>query len=156
MQCEQKELVFNLEISEDIKNLEIYSDEHRLKQIILNLVSNSLKFTFDGEISISCKLIESEDDMYVEFKVKDTGIGISSEQQAMLFTMFSMVSDSKLLNPNGSGIGLTVSKKYVEAMGGEIHLESIEDEGTIVTFTILVEPESMFFSKAIRPASLLQ
>ncbi|CAI2383998.1 unnamed protein product [Moneuplotes crassus] len=155
MQCQRKALALDLHISEAARQREIYSDEMRLKQIILNLVSNSLKFTFDGAITISCRLLEHDGVCVAEFSVRDTGVGISREQQKKLFKLFSMITETNSLNPNGSGIGLTVSKKYVEAMGGQISLESDEGQGTLVTFTIradedVKQPEDMV--KAIKPA----
>ncbi|CAI2383955.1 unnamed protein product [Moneuplotes crassus] len=155
MQCQRKALALDLHISEAARQREIYSDEMRLKQVILNLVSNSLKFTFGGAITISCRLLEYDGVCVAEFSVRDTGVGISREQQKKLFKLFSMITETNSLNPNGTGIGLTVSKKYVEAMGGQISLESAEGQGTLVTFTIradedVKQPADMV--KAIKPA----
>ncbi|CAI2384471.1 unnamed protein product [Moneuplotes crassus] len=150
MQCIQKGLEFNLEISDDISRLQINSDENRIKQILLNLISNSMKFTFDGHITIKCRIIERENKGLVEFTVEDTGIGITKEQRQQLFQLFSMVSDSSSINPNGTGIGLTVSKKYVEAIGGQINLESEPKKGTSVTFTIPIDKRFRNMLKKIR------
>ncbi|CAI2360382.1 unnamed protein product [Moneuplotes crassus] len=150
MQCEQKGLQFVLDVSPDIKNMLIHSDKARLKQIILNLVSNSYKFTFRGYIKIECKIIENGGQLFVQFNVRDTGMGISEEQQEKLFKLFSMISDTKGLNPNGTGIGLTVSKRYVEAIGGEIHLHSALRKGTDVIFTIPIDDECEFMPNNIQ------
>ncbi|CAI2365961.1 unnamed protein product [Moneuplotes crassus] len=150
MQCEHKGLKFLLDAPPDIKNMLIHSDKARLKQIILNLVSNSYKFTFRGYIKIECKIVEKLEKLFVQFKVRDTGMGISEEQQEKLFKLFSMVSDTKGLNPNGTGIGLTVSKRYVEAIGGEIHLHSALRKGTDVIFTIPIDDESEFIPNNIQ------
>ena len=106
---------------------------------MLNIISNSYKFTFKGFISINVKLIEQGDKEFIEFCIQDSGIGIKREDQKSLFKLFSMVSDDRNINPNGSGIGLTVSKRYVEKLGGEIHLKSQYGVGTNVRFTIEIQ-----------------
>lgn len=105
------------------------SDRDRIRQVLLNLVSNSLKFTFQGNITISARLVRCLDgSKEVEFKVKDTGIGIREKDQGKLFKLFGMLEDSQSMNPNGCGIGLTVSKKYVEKLGGQIRIKSIHQD----------------------------
>ncbi|CAI2386569.1 unnamed protein product [Moneuplotes crassus] len=141
MQCLRKNLDFRLEMTEEVSRLELNSDEGRIKQVILNLMSNSMKFTFRGYIKIECKIARDWQNTFVEFAVEDSGIGITEEQQQQLFKLFSMVSDPNSINPNGTGIGLTISKKYVEAIGGNIHLESEAKKGTLVVFTIPIEEE---------------
>lgn len=136
-QCRQKAIELNVDFDEELAGLEIYSDEGRIKQILLNLVSNSFKFTFQGSISINVKIVEMEDKEFVQFCVADTGIGIKREDQGKLFKLFGMVPQKqKNINPNGCGIGLTVSKKYVEKLGGHIELKSKYGKGTRVLFTI--------------------
>ncbi|CAI2382678.1 unnamed protein product [Moneuplotes crassus] len=142
MQCEHKKLGFTLDMCNEIRDGQIYADKSRIKQVVLNLISNSLKFTFEGSITIGCKIVEHGDKMFAEFQVRDTGIGISAKEQDKLFKLFGMLTDTKKINPNGSGIGLTVSKKYVEAMGGEIHLKSACKIGTDVTFSIPIDENS--------------
>ena len=97
---------------ESLNEYMIKSDKSRLKQILMNLLSNSYKFTFSGSISISVQpdLVENEE--VIKFWVTDTGIGIKEENQPKLFKLFGMVKNNnqKDINPNGWGIGLTVSK----------------------------------------------
>ena len=90
----------------------IKSDKLRLKQILMNLMSNSYKFTFKGSISISTKPDFIDNEEVITFIVSDTGIGIKEENHSKLFKLFGMVknNEQKDINPNGSGIGLTVSK----------------------------------------------
>ena len=121
----------------------ISSDKSRLKQVLLNLLSNSFKFTFEGKIQISTQWVSLNGKDMIEFKVQDTGIGIKEHDQNKLFKLFGMVkhgSDKGLvkknINPNGTGIGLTVSKRYIEYLEGKIKLESTYGVGTIVTFYI--------------------
>lgn len=79
----------------------ISSDKGRLKQILLNLIANALKFTFKGEIAIGAQLIVIKGIKYIEFCVKDTGIGIQKESQQNLFRLFGMVNDKNTINQNG-------------------------------------------------------
>ncbi|CAI2385492.1 unnamed protein product [Moneuplotes crassus] len=149
MQCEQKELRFDLSISEDIRNLTIYSDKSRIKQVLMNLMSNTMKFTFNGFVVLGCRIIHQGSKDLAQFWVRDTGIGISKKQQEKLFKLFGMISEVKSFNPNGTGIGLTVSKKYVEAIGGNIYLKSEYKKGTEVTFTIPIDEERKVLGQEI-------
>ncbi|MBF0395288.1 MAG: response regulator [Desulfobacterales bacterium] len=115
----------------------INTDPTRLKQIILNLANNAVKFTYQGMVSINVS-IENETDTQVtlSFTVKDTGIGIPKEKIEQLFQPFSQVSKVKA---GGTGLGLTISKKLVELMGGTISLESEENKGSNFRFVIPFE-----------------
>ena len=135
-QCEQKNLELRLVNNRNTQSVIANSDKGRIKQVLLNLLSNSLKFTFHGSITFGAELMKTNNTMYAQFFVKDTGIGIRKDQQSKLFKLFGMISNSKALNPNGTGIGLTVSKKYIEALKGTINLISSPDEGTIVVFKV--------------------
>ena len=135
-QCEQKGLKLDIDVSQELCPIEIYSDKGRIKQILLNLISNSLKFTFKGGICIKASILRLKEKSFVRFWVKDTGIGIKEKDQGKLFKLFGMIEDNNQLNPNGWGIGLTVSKKYVEKLGGEIKLKSRFGKGTIIIFTV--------------------
>ena len=106
----------------------------------MNLLTNSCKFTFQGSITVSINVFSNDDSDYVKFCVSDTGIGIKKEDQSKLFRLFGMIKSSNegQINPNGCGIGLTVSKKYIEYMGGTIQLESELGEGTSVAVLIPV------------------
>ena len=151
-----KHLELKLDIDPCLQNQDIISDQSRIKQALLNLLSNAFKFTFDGWIKISIhseiglprganvSLSNSREKKYIKISVEDTGIGIGLKDQKCLFKLFGKVSKSKLKNPSGCGIGLTVSKRFIEALNGEIHLESTEGEGTKVTFTIplVIAPKS--------------
>lgn len=116
--------------------MKAFSDKGRIKQVLLNLLSNAFKFTFKGEIVLGCKIYCCEEGEYIAFTVKDTGIGIKKEDQKGLFRLFGMISNKNNLNPNGCGIGLTVSKKYISHLGGEIDFKSKEGVGTKVRFVI--------------------
>jgi two-component system sensor histidine kinase/response regulator len=130
IQCKQKNLKLLLDIDERLVNMETCSDRGRIKQILLNLMSNSFKFTFSGSISLGVKLVSTAEGRELTFIVNDTGIGIKKEDQKKLFKLFGMVKNTNNLNPNGCGIGLTVSQKYLEKLGGAIYLESSYGRGT--------------------------
>jgi signal transduction histidine kinase len=135
-QCVAKRLQLEINVSERLKNKKAYSDRWRLKQTLINLVANSVKFTFSGSITIQAKYVIQENEQMIEFTIADTGVGISQQDQSKLFTLFGMLDKTKSINPNGWGIGLTVSKKYIERLGGSIRVQSEVDVGTKMIFTI--------------------
>ena len=135
-QCQQKKLKLDLEFDFRLRAIRVRSDRNRLKQVLLNLMSNAFKFTFEGRISLGVALTKTQNAEMLEFEVTDSGIGITEKQQRKLFQLFSSISNEHGLSPHGCGIGLTISKKYVEKLGGTINLKSVYGEGTAVTFTI--------------------
>jgi signal transduction histidine kinase len=137
-QCEQKNLKLEFICDKNLRKNQINSDRGRIKQVFLNLLSNAVKFTFEGKIVVGARFLKtlSKSNRYIEFYVEDTGIGIKEDDQLKLFKLFGMISKSNTLNPNGCGIGLTVSKKYIEHMGGEMELTSKYGVGTKLKFTV--------------------
>src|SRR5207249_1345929 len=130
----------------------IYGDVTRLRQVLVNLLSNAVKFTGEGEVVISVEarrtdavamLPEQGSDRLVfydlHFAVRDTGIGISEEGQARLFRSFSQVDASTTRRYGGTGLGLTISKRLTEQMGGTMWVESQPGEGSTFHFTLLAE-----------------
>jgi PAS domain S-box-containing protein len=118
-------------------------DPGRLRQILVNLGSNAMKFTEKGEIVIRVSL-ESEDtrNVTLRFSVSDTGIGIPANQQDILFTPFTQVNSSSGRKYGGTGLGLVISKQLAELMGGRIGVESEEGEGATFWFTAKFEKQS--------------
>jgi two-component system, sensor histidine kinase and response regulator len=115
----------------------VRGDGQRIKQILLNLLSNAIKFTESGQIAVHAELESSSDDaVVVTFSVSDTGIGISDEGLKILFTPFTQVDGSTTRRHGGTGLGLTISKRLVELMGGSISVKSDEGKGSTFTFTI--------------------
>jgi signal transduction histidine kinase/CheY-like chemotaxis protein/tetratricopeptide (TPR) repeat protein len=135
-----KKNVKNVEILQDIHLPQclIFGDPVRLHQVLGNLVSNSLKFTEHGSITIGARTDwETNDEVKLTFWVKDTGIGIPSQQLVKLFKPFSQADASTARKYGGSGLGLSICKSLVESMmGGRIELESAESQGTTAWFTV--------------------
>lgn len=130
----------NVRIIQDIKlpQLLIFGDPIRLHQVLGNLISNSLKFTEDGSITIGARVDEeTKDQATLTFWVRDTGIGISKGQLAKLFQPFSQADASTARKYGGSGLGLSICKNLIESMmKGKIRLESEENQGTTAWFTV--------------------
>ena len=120
----------------DNKDLVILADPVRLREVLSNMLDNALKFIDSGLIEFGYSINDRQDNMLVEFFVKDTGIGISRDKLHVVFERFGQVSDSLSRNIEGTGLGLAISKHLVELMGGEIHVESEAGKGTKFTFSI--------------------
>jgi signal transduction histidine kinase len=115
---------------------EAFLDGMRLKQCLFNLVSNAAKFTKDGAIVVSARLVDHDATTFIRIAVKDTGIGMSRETIAKLFTPFTQADEGTAAKFGGSGLGLVITKALIEAMGGRVQVESTLGDGSI--FTILV------------------
>jgi two-component system, sensor histidine kinase len=115
------------------------SDSVRMRQILLNLVGNAIKFTDVGYVKVTCREVSRTGQQAVlEFSVKDTGIGIAHEHQKNLFKRFTQVDNSSTRRAQGSGLGLAIVKELVELMGGQVRLHSEPNHGTEVTFSLAV------------------
>jgi CheY-like chemotaxis protein len=112
----------------------------RIQQIVINLMSNAIKFTRHGKISVTARVLEKlqNNQVKIQFDVSDTGIGIPPEKLTRLFKVFSQVDSSITRKYGGSGLGLAISKKLCEIMGGEIWVNSVEGKGSTFSFTIIV------------------
>jgi PAS domain S-box-containing protein len=116
--------------------LHLIGDPLRLGQILINLVSNAVKFTTQGEIIVSTRFVEERDEHAVlEFSVQDSGIGMTAEQAAKLFRPFTQADSTTTRKFGGTGLGLSISKRLVELMGGQIGVESEPGKGCTFTFT---------------------
>lgn len=115
----------------------VIGDSARLGQVITNLLSNAIKFTERGEVEIALSLMEQDGDkVQLQFCIRDTGIGISQEQQARLFQSFTQADSSMARKYGGTGLGLTISQRLIQMMGGEIRLRSALGEGSTFFFQL--------------------
>ena len=137
-----KNLDFKIFIQENVP-LSLKGDSLRLKQILINLINNAIKFTESGNISLHISLIEKYvNSIKLNFSVKDTGIGISEEEKKRLFLPFSQIDSSPTKKFRGTGLGLSISKRLVELMGGEISLKSEVNKGSEFYFSIILTTET--------------
>jgi PAS domain S-box-containing protein len=117
-------------------------DPGRLRQVLINLIGNALKFTSKGEVAISIVLEEeTKSHAMVRFVVRDTGIGIPADRMDLLFESFSQLDASTTRKYGGTGLGLAISKKIVKLMGGQIGVESKEGNGSTFRFMVLLEKQ---------------
>ncbi len=118
------------------KDFEVFTDKQKLKQVLLNLLKNALKFTHYGTINLDVTKEINEGKPFVKFVVKDTGIGIPSDKLNLIFDIFRQADDSHTRKYGGAGIGLSVTQKLTSLLDGTIHVESEVNKGTI--FTVLI------------------
>ena len=137
-----------MKIENHCEKMTIYSDPIRAKQIIYNLLSNACKFTKNGLIQLVVKKTSEDTGEYIVFKVIDNGIGMTEDEQSHIFHAFSQAEKLTTKKFGGTGLGLTISKKLCEMMGGHISVSSTKDKGT--TFTVLLP---IVYDQAKQPAS---
>ena len=138
--AQQKGLEFPLIIGRELPSF-VRADAGRFRQVLLNLISNAIKFTAQGEVVVTgsvCPEGETEESLLLRFDVQDTGTGIPADKLAGLFEPFTQADASITREFGGTGLGLAISKKLVEAMGGEIWVSSQPGVGSIFSFTVRV------------------
>ncbi len=136
LRAQQKELEFICHIDPEVPSL-LIGDPGRLRQMVINLTSNAIKFTDKGEVSIHVSLEkESGSEIFLRFRIKDTGIGIPKHLQASLFSPFTQADSSTTRKFGGTGLGLSISKQLAEMMGGSIGVESENTKGATFWFTV--------------------
>lgn len=126
----------DLEIPKILDNIVVHTDASKLKQILINLLKNALKFTSKGYIKYGFETIANKKDQGIKFFVEDSGIGIAKEKYEVIFDVFRQVDDSHTRKYGGTGIGLSLSKKLVDVLDGKIWVESEVDKGSVFYFTI--------------------
>lgn len=135
----------------------VTSDRGRLKQILLNLVGNAIKFTDKGSVTLSAEnLREVGDEAVLLFTVRDTGIGISEEDQHTIFDSFSQVDGSYTRRFGGTGLGLAISRQLVELLGGEIRVRSTKGQGSAFSFSIRLRRAAQQAARKEIPAPLAE
>jgi signal transduction histidine kinase/CheY-like chemotaxis protein/ligand-binding sensor domain-containing protein len=133
------ELVYS--VTRDVPEF-LYGDDSRLRQILMNLLGNAMKFTATGEVCLEAGLLRPPTGKILELecKIRDTGVGIPADKLPRLFTAFSQADSSTTRKYGGTGLGLAISKKLIGLMDGAITVESMEGVGTTFSFHICVEP----------------
>ena len=138
----RKGLTLNLFIAPGVPEMAI-GDSGRLRQILMNLIGNAIKFTEQGEVDLRVSRFESAGGtVHLEFRVRDTGIGVAEEKIAGLFRPFVQADSSISRRYGGTGLGLAITQQLVQMMGGAINLTSKTGEGTTITFTAFLAPSA--------------
>jgi signal transduction histidine kinase len=153
-QAQQKNLSLNIEMPDIRDEVILYGNYQRLLQVLLNLTGNAIKFTHEGGVTISAEILkkkvtfkDQEFPGMVKVRVADTGIGVSLDKQDKLFQAFSQVDGERTRAYGGTGLGLTISQKLVEQMGGVVNFYSMgEGLGSTVTFTVPLYQEPVMIS----------
>lgn len=131
-QAEHKGIKLRLNHATQHRNIEVETDDIRLRQIITNLLSNAIKFTHEGYVELGTRITGN----YLEFYVKDTGIGISEQDKFVIFEPFRQVETNNSRMYGGNGLGLSISRALVEKLGGTIKVESEVGQGSTFSFSI--------------------
>lgn len=139
--AQEKHIELIQHISRDVP-LNLIGDPLRIQQILNNLLSNALKFTEDGLISVSVRCKQAADDIQLEFEVKDSGVGLTTAHQAQLFQPFNQGDESISRRYGGTGLGLAICKQLTTLLGGEIWVESQLGKGSVFHFTVKVKHDT--------------
>ena len=147
----QKNLTFHLEVLPDVQR-HLIGDALRLQQVLTNLLNNSIKFTQTGFVRLKIAVSQQDEKpILLTFSIEDSGIGISQEQQKLLFQPFTQADTSITRRFGGTGLGLVISQKFIHLMGGEIFLESTLHEGSHFWFTLPFEVSKKSHSTEFLP-----
>ena len=131
-----KKLAFKVTVDKKIPTY-LIGDSVRLHRILLNLISNAIKFTHTGFVNLTAELAQQKDrELILKFAIQDSGVGIPADQQALIFSRFTRLIPSYQGHYSGSGLGLAVVKQFVNDLHGEIYVESKEQQGSIFTCLI--------------------
>ena len=142
LRAHEKNLELVSDIAPDVPR-QVIGDPSRLRQVLLNLIGNAIKFTDRGEIALRAELANIEDGLAcLHFSVRDTGIGIPPAKQQLIFEAFSQEDTSTTRKYGGTGLGLSISRRLVELMGGEIWLHSQPGEGSTFHFSVCLDIDS--------------
>ncbi len=136
LRSKEKKLDFQVNFDPSIKGV-LLGDPAKIRQVLINLVANAIKFTHQGGVLLSCSLIkDTQETLTIHFDVTDTGIGISEEELKNIFEPFHQADNSLDRSYFGSGLGLTISNNYLKSMGGKIAVKSTPEKGSTFSFTL--------------------
>ncbi len=139
----EKKLQFTVAQAEDIED-NLIGDPHRLRQVLMNLISNAIKFTNEGEVTLTVKAIsKNADAVIINFLVEDTGIGIAPDKLQVIFERFEQINNALVRQQGGTGLGLSITKMIVETMGGNIVVKSQPGEGSQFSFDVQFAIDTM-------------
>lgn len=139
-QAGKKQIDYITSIDPTLKEKYFMLDSIRLRQILLNVIGNAIKYTDNGKVEFECRILtETESTDHVYFSVKDTGIGITEKEIGQIFNIFYRGNSNKTKNFQGTGLGLVISKRLVELMGGKIFVSSVHNQGSHFYFTLPLE-----------------
>ena len=142
LRADEKNLELLCDVAPDVPNL-VKGDSNRLRQVILNLLGNAVKFTNSGEVAVAVSVepgTEDDEDYVLRFTTSDTGIGIPAAKRVLIFDAFSQADTSTTREYGGTGLGLSICKQLVEMMGGRIWVESEPGQGSKFHFTARLTP----------------
>jgi signal transduction histidine kinase len=152
--AERKGLDLRIDIEPEVEEW-VLTDAQRLKQILLNLVGNAIKFTEAGEVSLLLRSAPTGSDRIgVGFEIRDTGVGIAQQEMPLLFEPFHQIDAASTRRQGGTGLGLAISQRIVGAMGGRIEVASVPGEGSRFTFTLTFETDSSPVHPAVADSSM--
>ena len=156
VEASKKEIEFLLWIDPALAYMSVESDAEKIKQVLMNLISNALKFTkAKGQVDISIKKEASKKGVIaIKFDVTDTGIGMSQEQLKRVFSAFTQADNSNTREFSGAGLGLTLARSWVSMLGGELQLESVEGKGTTVSFILTLAQKELTQSEKVKGVRL--
>ncbi len=156
IKASMKYLEFITELPPEMPSF-LKGDPGRLRQILINLLGNAIKFTSDGEITLRIALLnESDNDIDLKFEIKDTGIGISPNKAESIFDSFTQADNTTTRKFGGTGLGLAISKQLAKMMNGDIGVESVEGKGSIFWFTVKLDKQELAHKQQELDTSLLK
>ncbi len=126
--------ILKIQCSDNVSKM--HADQVKVRQSLLNLLSNANKFTQNGTITVDVISVETDGDSWIDFRIEDTGIGMMSEQLQKIFNAFAQADSSTTRQYGGTGLGLTITKNFVQMMGGAVNVESEVGKGTLFTLRI--------------------
>jgi signal transduction histidine kinase/DNA-binding response OmpR family regulator len=143
----KKDVPLRLNIPEDLPD--VLADSGRITQVVTNLISNALKYTLEGHVDVTARIAGDQ----VQVDVSDTGIGMTEEDQAKLFTRFFRASTARASDISGTGLGLAITRSLIEMHGGKIWVKSIVGQGSTFSFTLPVLPQPLAQLAGSSPAA---